>query len=138
MNKALRRFSSIAIDQAQKQSNAMVKRECGAVGLTENSNALRQWMLSSPEMARLVNEFEASMAPNTRTKENPKHHVEHRSFQVSFFKDVSSLAAAVKKTAMDTCNSFPEVTTAFLSLGNTPPVVDDTNMSTLERFVVLL
>ena len=34
--------------------------------------------------------------------------------------------------------SFPEVTSAFLSLGNTPPVVDDSCMATLERFVVLL
>ena len=51
---------------------------------------------------------------------------------------VSCFYGKGKKTAMDTCNSFPEVTTAFLSLGNTPPVVDDTNMSTLERFVVLL
>lgn len=112
MNKTLRRFSSIAIDQAHEQNNAMVKGECGAVGLTENSNALRQWMLSSPEMARLVNEFEASMAPNTGTKENPKHHVEHRSFQVSFFKDVSSLAAAVE----DLGNPFLEETGDLFTL----------------------
>ena len=39
---------------------------------------------------------------------------------------------------MNTWNSFPEVTSTFLSLGNTPPVVDNTCMATLERFVVLL
>ena len=47
-------------------------------------------------MARLVNEFEAGMATDTGTNENVKHHEEHRSFQVSFFKDVKSLAAAVE------------------------------------------
>ena len=36
---------------------------------------------------------------------------------------------------MDTWKSFPEVTSAFLSLGNTPPVV---NGSCMQRFVVLL
>ena len=41
MNKTLKRFSSIAIDQAHEQNNAMVKGEGGAVGLTENPNALR-------------------------------------------------------------------------------------------------
>lgn len=49
----------MAIDQAHEQNNAMVKGDGGAVGLTENPNALRRWMLSGPEMARLVNEFEA-------------------------------------------------------------------------------
>ena len=43
-----------------------------------------------------------------------------------------------KKTVMDTWKSFPEVTSAFLSLGNTPSVVDDSCMASLERFVVLL
>ena len=68
VNKALKRFSSIAINQAHEQNNAMVKEEGGAVGLTENTNALRRWMLSGPEMARLVNEFEAGMATDTGKK----------------------------------------------------------------------
>ena len=33
---------------------------------------------------------------------------------------------------------FSEATTAFLTLGSTPPEVNDTSMATLERFVVLL
>ena len=43
-----------------------------------------------------------------------------------------------KKTAIDTWKSFPEATSTFFSLGNTPPVVDDSCMATLECFVVLL
>ena len=64
----------MAIDQAHEQNNAMVKGDGGAVGLTENPNALRRWMLSGPEMARLVNEFEAGMVSDTEAKENSKHH----------------------------------------------------------------
>ena len=106
VNKTLKRFSSIAIDQAHEQNNAMVKGEGGAVGLMENPNALRRWMLSGPEMARLVNEFEAGMAPDTGRKNNSKHHEEHRSFQVSFYEDVKSLVAAVE----DLGNPFLEET----------------------------
>ena len=51
---------------------------------------------------------------------------------------MSSFYGKGKKTAMDTWKSFPEVTSAFLSLGNTPPVVDNSCMASLERFVVLL
>ena len=106
VNKTLKHFSSIAIDQAHEQNSAMVKGEGGAVGLTVNPNALRRWMQLGPEMARLVNEFEAGMAPDTGAKENSKQHEEHRSFQVSFFKDVKSLAAAVG----DLGNPFLEAT----------------------------
>ena len=51
---------------------------------------------------------------------------------------VSCFYGKGKKTAMDTWNRFPEATTAFLSLASTPSEVSDTNMATLERFVVLL
>ncbi|KAG7172794.1 hypothetical protein Hamer_G007036 [Homarus americanus] len=37
-----------------------------------------------------------------------------------------------------TCNAFPEVTTAFLSLASTPSELPDGVLSTLERFIVLL
>ena len=33
-------FSAIAIDQAHKQNNAIVKGDCGAVGLAESASAL--------------------------------------------------------------------------------------------------
>lgn len=55
---------------------------------------------------RLVNEFEADMAPDTEAKENSKHHEEHRSFQVSFHQDVKSLVAVVE----DLGNPFLEET----------------------------
>ena len=54
IKKSSRAFSAIAIDQAHEQNNASVKGDGGAVGLTENSKALLRWMVSGPEMARLV------------------------------------------------------------------------------------
>lgn len=61
VHKTPRRFSALAIDQAHKLNNGMVKGDSGAVCPTENPSALRQRMISGPEMARLVSEFEASM-----------------------------------------------------------------------------
>ena len=59
-------FAALAIDQAHEQNNASVKGDGGAVGLTENPSALRRWMVSGPEMARVIAEFQATA--DTRTK----------------------------------------------------------------------
>jgi len=115
-------------DQAHEQNNAMVKGEGGAVGLTENPNALRRWMLSGPEMLRLVNEFEAGMVPDTGTKENSKKKEEHRSFQVTFFKDVKSLAAAVE----DLGNPFLEETGDLFTL-DTKVIAEESAVSRMRH-----
>ena len=60
VKKTTRSFSAIAIDRAHEQNNASVKGDGGAVGLTENAAALRRWVVSGPEMARFIGEFEAS------------------------------------------------------------------------------
>ena len=61
-------FSAIAIDQAHEQNNAHVKGDGGAVGLTENPSALRRWMVSGPEMARVIGEFEDSCSYEKRKR----------------------------------------------------------------------
>lgn len=128
VNKTLKRFSSIAIDQAHEQNNAIVKGEGGAVGLTENPNALRRWMLSGTEMAGLVNTFEAAMAPDPAAKETSKHREEHRSFQVSFFKNVKSLAEAVE----DLGNPFLEETCDLLTL-DTKVIAEESAVSRMRH-----
>jgi len=47
-------FSSIPIDQAHEQNNRLVKGAGGAVGLTENPNALKRWTIAGPEQARIL------------------------------------------------------------------------------------
>jgi hypothetical protein len=46
IRKSTRVFSNMAIDQAHEQSNAVVKGDGGAIGLTEDSTALRGWMVA--------------------------------------------------------------------------------------------
>ena len=52
-------FSMMPIDQADEQNNAIVKGSGCAVGLTENPTAFQRWMVSGPEFARLLREFQA-------------------------------------------------------------------------------
>ena len=66
VRKTGRSFSAIAIDQAHEQNNALVKGDGGAIRLTENPSAFHQWMVSGPEMAPLINEFQISTKENLR------------------------------------------------------------------------
>jgi hypothetical protein len=100
--KSTRPFSAIAIDHAHEQNNAIVKGDGGAVGLTENAGALRRWMTSGPEIARLVNEFELNQPEDMST-----HHEVQKSFQTSFGNDVRSLVA-----------TFEELGNPFLDQGD--------------------
>ena len=68
--------SGIAIDQAHEQNNASVKGDGGAVGLTENLAALQRWMVSGPEMARLIGDFEVST--KKRKKTDFRHHEQRK------------------------------------------------------------
>ena len=46
VKKSARLFSMLALDQAHKQNNAVIKGDGGAVGLLTNSQALLKWMTS--------------------------------------------------------------------------------------------
>ena len=52
-------FSAISIDQCHEQMNKLVK-EGGAVGLTEDPQALERWLVAGPEISQLILEFEYS------------------------------------------------------------------------------
>ncbi len=58
ISKTRNRFSAMPIDQAHQQNNALIKGSGGAIGLTNNPSAFRKWIISGPEQARLIMEFE--------------------------------------------------------------------------------
>ncbi len=87
--KTTRQFSAIPIDQAHEQNNALVKDDGGAVGLTENPAAVYRWMVSGPEMARLIQEFEISTDKKKTT--DLRHHKDTEYMQMVFKHDVCSL-----------------------------------------------
>ena len=43
-------FSSIPIDQAHEQNNALIKGDGGAVGVTDNPSALLRWMITDQKL----------------------------------------------------------------------------------------
>ena len=96
INKAGHVFSNIAIDQAHKQNNSCVKGDGGAVGLAQNSQALRQWMVLGPEMASLISKFQASMEKPEK-KSNHKHHEQTQSIQMEFFNQVKALGNVIEE-----------------------------------------
>ena len=90
VQKIKRVFSAIPIDQAHEQNNACVKGDGDSVGLTDNPSALRRWMISGPEVARVIGEFENSdQQENGRV--NTHHHDQTTSVQTSFAKKVLAL-----------------------------------------------
>ena len=127
VTKTTQRFSAIAIDQAHEQNNAMVKGDGGAVGLTENASALRRWMISGPEMARLVNEFEANIAPEAGS-ESRYHHEAQKNYQVAFHQDVKSLVQVLEELG----NPFEEESTDLIVL-DTKVVADKDGMSRMQQ-----
>ena len=54
VRKSTREFSSMAIDQAHEQATVVVKGDGGAIGVTEDSSALRRWMIAGPQVSHLV------------------------------------------------------------------------------------
>ena len=92
VNKLTHEFSAIAIDQAYEQNNACVKGNGGAVGLTENITALRCWMVSGPEMARVMEQFE--ITTEKRKSNDVRHHEQTKHAQTLFARNVKAPTAS--------------------------------------------
>jgi len=67
----------MAIDQAHQQANAVIKGGGGAVGITEDSSALRRWMVAGPAVSQLVAQYEEASELRDVSKQK-KHQVQPR------------------------------------------------------------
>ena len=101
-------FSALAIDQAHEQNNASVKGDGGAVGLTENPAAFRRWMVSGPEMARVIAEFQATADKRTK-KTDFKHHEQTKHKQLAFARDVKSLSGVMREMGNPFCDDSSDL-----------------------------
>ena len=100
------------LDQGHEQNNEMVKGDGGAIGLTENPQALRRWMTGGPQIARLVHEFEETI--NTATAEQSKHHEQVPIFQAKFITHVQSMV----DTIIELGNPFSDESNELVSLSS--------------------
>jgi len=110
VKKTAHRLSAIAIGQGHEQNNAAVKDDGEAVDLTESPAALKRWIVSGPEMARVIGEFEAST--EKRKKLDPQHHEEAKHVQKAFQRDVRSLVSTIEEMG----NPFTEESSDLLTL----------------------
>ena len=90
-------------------SNADCLRSC-AVGLTENPAVLRHWMLSHPEMAHLIQEFEGSTKKRQDT--DGRQHEQKRHVPMAFAQDVQSFRRAMEEIG----NPFAQYSSDLLVL----------------------
>ena len=103
----------MAIDQAHEQNNAAIKGDGGAIGLTQSPEALRRWMLTGPEMARLIAEFEASIGEGSEAHApETKHHEQTKAFQVKFVDQVKAMVNVIEEMG----NPFVEESNDVLRL----------------------
>jgi len=90
-------FSSIPNDQAHEQNKACIKKDGGAVVLTDNLSALCRWVVAGSEVARPIEEFQDQNQHRRRKTADTRHHDQTPSVQASFLKDVRSLVNIVEK-----------------------------------------
>ena len=131
VRKTKKLFSGMPIDQAHEQNNKCVKGDGGAIGLTENSSELLRWMVSGPEIARIIGEFEASkdlISHNQSKSPNLLHHEQVKSIQGAFEKQVTALCDVVEKMS----NPFMEDSSDLLVL-DSRDIVDAEVVATIRK-----
>ena len=88
-------LSSMGLDQRHEHKD--VKGDGGILGLTENEEKMRRWMVSGPEATQTNSEFEAAYVLKKEGKKEFCHHEETPSFQKRFVRSVSSLISEFEK-----------------------------------------
>jgi len=125
-------FSSIPIDQAHEQKNALIKGDGGAVGLTSHAHALQHWMVVGPEVSRIVEEFHEEL--DHCVSEIDTHYRDQTpTIQANFGKNVLSLVSVME----DLGNPFEEEGTNLLVLSSKDIVdhaaVETTGVSEMQK-----
>ena len=100
-----------AIDHAQEQNktNAYIKGEWGAVGLTENPGELPRWMLTGPEITRITGESQDQLT--TEDTNETRHHEQQGAVQKTILEQVTALVSCMEEMG----NSFIEESGDILS-----------------------
>ena len=117
-------FSALPLDQAHEQNNETVKGDGGAIGLTENPQALRRWMVGGPETARVVHEFEDVALKNDAERHG--HHEQTKGVQCRFKIHVEALVDTMSGPG----NPFAEESKDLISL-STKDIADPATVKTL-------
>ena len=80
-----------------------MKGDGGAIGITEDPSAFRRWMVSGPEISRLVKQYEDTTKEKVE-KVDTRHHEATRQEQETFISKVQKLSQVLR----DMENPFSE------------------------------
>lgn len=94
VQKTNRKFSKIGLDHNHEQLNSIIKGVGGAIGLTESDASLKRWVVTGPEVSRLLEEFESSTADVEMPSSNKEHHNANKTSQKTFREDIDKLEKA--------------------------------------------
>ena len=83
VQKTNHRFSTMPLDHTHEQEIEKVKGKGGIIGLTEDQKALKKWIISAPEKARIPIEFEKTFNCNTNPEIDYRRHVKGMSNQIT-------------------------------------------------------
>ena len=82
----------MAIENRHEQFNKNIKDEEGIVGLTEHKDKFHRWLLCTPEVPRVIAEFEAQTVPkNNKHHQDFHHHEDSKTFPLQFLRHVDDL-----------------------------------------------
>ena len=82
--------------------NAEIKGAGGAIGMTENDAALQRWLVSGPEVARMINEFER-IFDNYHDPQILEHHDSSLSNLLKFKQNVKAFLTTGELQETFTC-----------------------------------
>ena len=123
VTKSERLHSSIAVDQAHEQHNAIIKSTSGGMELLnrdDDGKALLRTTVSLPELVRMKEEYEC--LTSTKTPESSKeHHEAYSAFQKCFYKDVQNLFDSFNPSF----NPFIVQNSPLLSYVNSADIMDN-------------
>ena len=100
------------------------------IGLTENPQAMRRWMLATSEVIRITDEFEKDITHHTSNSESTKHHEQVLNVQTAFQNHVLSLSNTMKEMA----NPFLEDSKDLIAL-DTKNTLDTSSIDVLNSIL---
>ena len=109
--KSNRDFSRMGLDQIHEQNNKIIKGAGGASDLLNkvDDSALLRWEVCSPELARVILEFEDCLDRNELPAESPtKHHEDNEPFHKRFASDIGCLNKSISVSPF-TQNSLTKI-----------------------------
>ena len=111
-----------------------MKGDGGAVGLTENTSELLRRMVSGPEIARVISEFQSTQEltklGEVQIEKDVRHHEEVKGVQEAFAKKVKNLCSTVEEMG----NQFKESSEDLLVL-DTRDILDPSVAVTIKNIV---